>query len=434
MHAWSWMLKEIGYRKTGFLLGLFSISMAMTAWTGAVMLLRAHDRQTELLLEQRRIATQSEMRRMEDDYRRIMRDLGYNTMIVSGEEDLAALRVRGFPLASLPYATVERLAASRIETLNHLLPVLQRRVTWPETGMEIILSGTPGQIPITHLARFLTPDGRAYRNPIMETIPPGELILGHDVARALSLRAGDRTVLMGDSFRIRKVHPAEGSSDDIAVWCHLDWVQRQLGMEGKINLILALECVCDADSLGRITAEVTRVLPDVQVLEFSSRTRARALARRRAEEAHRTAMNLERRHRAGLRDGHRRLAAVLAPLIVTGSMVWMFFLFLGNVRERTLEIGILRAVGIREETLLALFLLKSLAMGLVGAIAGFAAGHALGIAWAGIRVLSRESMELLNADLLLAALLTAPALCVLAAWLPAVWAIRKDPARILCEA
>lgn len=434
MTHWRLLLNEIRYRKTAFLLGLLSVVAAMTAWIGSDALLRAHDLQTERILTDRARATQREMQRLEDDYRRIMRDLGYNTMILHQDQDLSALRAQGHPDTNLPYDAVDRLAQGGIETLNHLLPVLQQRVTWPEHDLEIILSGTPGQVPITHLTHFLTPDGSAYRNPIMETIPPGELILGNSIAQTLRLQPGDDTRLMGTPFRIRAVNPAEGTTDDIAVWSHLDWMQQQLDLPGRINMILALECVCDADSLGRITEEVNALLPDVQVLEFSSRVVARARARNRAADAHKIAMEAEQRHRREMAASHRRFASVMAPLVIAASAAWMVFLFIGNVRERTVEIGILRAIGVREPTILVVFLLKSLIIGFIGALIGFVAGNALGARWAGLDLISQDFLLLLNLHDLLTALIAAPALCMLAAWFPVLWAIRRDPARILCEA
>ncbi len=433
MSLWRLIFQEILYRKIGFLLGLLSVVAAMTAWIGAPVLLRAHNRQTDIIMTERARATQEEMHRMEDDYRLIMRDLGYNVMIVSEDQDLSRLRSLGHPEVTMPFEYVERLGTGGIETLNHLLPVLQERVQWPEHDLEIILSGTPGQIPVSHRLRFLTPDGSAYRNPIMESIPKGELVLGHNVAQRLGLNAGDETVLMGDIFRIRAVNRAEGTSDDIAVWCHLDWMQQQLDMPGRINLILALECICEADALGRITADVNRILPEVQVMEFSSLVKARALARNRAADAHRTAMDAEREHRREVAEAYRRFTSIMSPLIVLVAAAWLVFLFLGNVRERTMEIGVLRAIGVGEHTILCVFLFKSLIMGLIGALLGFFAGHALGAWWVEMNLFSREFVDLIHFRTLWIALVAAPALCMLAAWFPAVRAIRRDPARILCE-
>lgn len=434
MSLWRLIFRELWHGKTALVLGLLSITAAMTAWTGAVALMKANDLVTERLLTGRERATRSEMMRLEDDYRKIMRELGYNVLIVPREQDLSRLRAQGHPDKTMPYEVVERLAAGGVQTLNHLLPVLQQRIEWPGRGVEILLSGTSGQIPILRGKDFSGGEGRTAKNPVMEAIPEGELVLGHGVAHSLGLKAGDETELRGRTFRVRKVNPAEGTSDDIAVWAGLDWVQKELGLEGRINLILALECVCNAESLGKVAAEVNGLVPGVQVLEFSSRVKARALARQRAEEANRLAVAVERRHREEVAAAQRRFASVMAPLVVGGAVLWMFFLFLGNARERRVEIGILRAIGIPERTLLSAFLLKSVAFGLVGAVAGFFLGHLLAALWAGLAPFSAEFAALLDFRLLGASLVAAPALCVLAAWSAALPAIRRDPARILCEA
>lgn len=434
MSLWRLIFRELWHRKTALVLGLLSITAAMTAWTGAVSLMMANELVTQRLLTGRERSTRSEMMRLEDDYRKIMRELGYNVLIVPAEQDLSRLRALGHPDTTMPYEVVERLASGGVQTLNHLLPVLQKRIEWPGRGIEILLSGTPGQIPILRGKDFSGGEVRSSQSPMMEAIPEGELILGHSVAQSLGLKAGDETELRGRTFRVRRVNPAEGTSDDIAVWAGLDWVQKELGMEGSINLILALECVCNAESLGRITAEVNGIVPGVQILEFSSRVKTRALARQRAEEANRLAVEGERRHRQEVTAAQQRFASVMAPLVVGGAVVWMFFLFLGNARERRVEIGILRAIGVPEITLLSAFLLKSVAFGLVGAFAGFLLGHLLAAMWTGIPLFSGEFVALLDFRLLGASLVAAPALCVLAAWSAALPAIRKDPARILCEA
>jgi putative ABC transport system permease protein len=431
MNLWQLVFREIRFRKISFLLGLVCVMVAIAGLIGSVTLLQAHDVRTEQILTERERSTREQMQQMEDDYRRIMRDMGYNVMIFAQGQSLAALRTQGHPDTVMPYEYVQRLARGHVETVNHLLPVLQKRMEWPEHGMEVILSGTPGQVPVYHKRRFLTEDGTAYRDPIMQPVPPGELILGHSVASDLGLRVGDTITLKGRQFRIRRIDPAEGTTDDIAVWCDLATAQEFLGVGDEINVILALECVCTPDALGIITQEVQRILPGVQVLEFSSRVKARAQARSRAEEAHKTAIEAERDHRRQMYAERRLFASILVPLVLAGSALWIFVLILGNVRERRAEIGILRALGVRESTITAIFLLKAVMIGVVGSLAGYLLGIAVGAAWGGVRLFSGEFVGLISVPVLFASLLIAPALCALAGWLPAVRAAQQDPAAVL---
>lgn len=437
MNIWHLIVKEIMFRKTCFFLGLISVIVAIAGLVGAVTLLGAHDMRTVRILQEREEETRQRMHALEDSYRRIMRDMGYNVMIFAGEQDRNLLSARGHPDKTMPYEYVERLARGHIETLNHLLPVLQGRVRWPEHNVEVILSGTPGQVPVYHLTRFLTEDGESYRNPIMAPIPHGQMILGHSVAHELGLKVDDRVEFMEEKFRISRVNHAEGSTADIAVWADYDFAQRALGKENEISIIFALECVCEAEAIGAVEREVQDLLPDVHVMEIASRLRPRAEARKRAEEEHSLAIAAEEQHREEMAREQRMFASVLVPVVIVGAGVWIFFLILGNVRDRKVEIGILRAVGVREATIVSIFLFKAVFMGIIGALLGYIIGTAVGVAWGevfGEAALGTADMaQLFSFRLLVAAIVLAPLLCAVAALAPALKAAHQDPAIILRE-
>lgn len=431
MKPWLLIKNEIRYRKAGFGMGLACVAIAIGSFTGAVTLLRAYEARTEEILAQRERETREEMDRLENDYRRIMRDLGHNVMILHEDQSRAALRAKGHPDTTMPEAYAYRLGQGRIETLNHLLPVLQQRITWPERELDVILMGTPGQVPVVHLARFLTEDGEAYRNPLVHPIPEGKIEIGHAIARELGLRPGDSVTLMGDPFEVHRVHPPQGSEEDIMVWCNLDVAQRWLGREDQINVIFALECVCDIDGLGAITEEVSALLPDVQVLEFSSRVIARGEARQRAEQEARRAIAAEIDHREQMGGELRTFATLLVPVVLGASGLWIFFLILGNVREREAEIGVLRAIGVKESVIAGIFLGKSMVMGLAGAAVGYAIGVAAGALGGGVALTGSGFRGLLDPVLLLVAMFMALLLCAVAGWIPAMLAAQRDPADIL---
>lgn len=431
MDIWSLIKKEILYRKTGFIIGLACVAVAIGSFVGAFTLLDSHDVRTEEILAERERETRIEMERLENDYRRIMRDLGHNVMILHEDQSRSTLRSAGYPDTYMPEEYVYRLAEGYIETLNHLHPVLQQSLTWPEHDLDIILTGTPGQVPVYHLTQHLTEDGQAYRNPLVHPVPDGKIEVGHAVARDLELKPGDTVTLMGEKFEVHNVRRPQGSQEDIMVWADLEKVQGWLGKEGQINAIFALECICDIDGLGAITEEIGGLLPDVQVLEFSSMVIARGEARNRAAEEARRAIAAEIENREQLGEERRAFAGILVPLVLLASGLWVFFLILGNVRERETEIGILRAIGVRESTIVAVFLGKAVILGLIGAICGYAVGITVGAAWGGVPLFSAEMMGMFNPLLLLAALFLAVALCAVAGWFPAMKAAHRDPADVL---
>jgi hypothetical protein len=425
MTLWNMVAGEIGYRRLSFVLGCLSVAIAVGAVTVSGALLRGHDRRTEQLVEQKEAGTREEMARMEDDYRAIMKRMGYNTLILHRDQDLSELHAQGYPTVTMPEAYVEKLAAGGIETLNHLLPVLQKRIKWPETGEMILLTGVRGQIPIVGM--------KAERTPIMAPIPTGRVALGRALAKRADKTAGETLTLMGESFVVERVEAARGTADDLAVWVDLTKAQKWLNEPGRINGILALECVCRADSLGLITAEVTKLLPETQVFEFTSKVRGRAEARLRAAETRLAAITAEKEQRQRLRGERERLAAVLTPLAVAGSALWIVLLAYGNARARRSEIGVLRAVGVRQLQVITLFLSKAALMGAAGSLAGIAAGVAAGAWAAGIRPGDGTALELAGGWRLGWLFLLGLALSCGAVLGPAIMAARRDPAEVMGE-
>jgi hypothetical protein len=111
-----------------------------------VTLLRAHDLRTEQLIARKVQETEQQMFKLADDYRIIMKKHGYNVMILPKAQDLAELQERGYPTQTMPETDADRLATGHIVTLNHMLPILEQRITWPERRCTMILAGIRGQI------------------------------------------------------------------------------------------------------------------------------------------------------------------------------------------------------------------------------------------------------------------------------------------------
>lgn len=432
MNIWLLVKREIRHRTLGFLTGIVSLAVATAGLVAGVNLLRAHQLATEQTLLETERELRSEMTALEDRYRRIMRDMGHNVLIVHRDQDMARLRSRGYPDTYLDDDDVWKLAHGDVTTLNHLLPVLQERMQWPEKQIDIMLSGIRGQVPVFTKPEFLTDDGQ-YRSPITERVAPGTADVGATVARALNLRSGDPVVLSGHSFTVNQVYAPRGTVEDITVTVPLEAAQDMLGRPGKINGIFALECVCDLDELGGLHKEVEAILPHAKVYEYSSLIVARAGVRKRAEEAHRQVVRAVTVHRESMRRDKQRLAAVVVPLLFAGASVWIFFLIFSNVRERRHEIGILRAVGGTRLMVLRVFLLKALILGLAGGFIGCLLGVWLAFAWAEAGLPLSQLPAMIDARGVVAGLLLAPVLSCTAALVPAVKAANLDPAVILRE-
>ncbi|MBN1419494.1 MAG: FtsX-like permease family protein [Planctomycetes bacterium] len=409
MSVWRLVAREVLFRKLHFVLGVIAVAVAVGCLVAEFGLLRAHDLRTGEILAAKEAETRARMAELEDSYRKIMKGLGFNVLILPKDQNLSEFHADDFASKTMPEEYAQRLASSGIIVIQHVLPSLQRKIEWPERKRRIIVMGVRGEIPM---------QGGGRKEPMILAVPKRRVTLGYELHRSLGISEGDEIVLCGRTFTVDACQEERGSKDDITIWMDLGEAQAMLGAEGKINAIYALKCMCAGVGMEKIRSEIGRILPDTQAIEFASQALTRAEARNRAAEEARAAFEAETRNRAHLRGEIEAYGAILVPLILLGAAVWVGLLALGNVRERRIEIGILRAMGVRSRQIFLVFLGKAAAMGLAGALLGYAAGIVAGPG---------------SAALLGAVVAGAPLLAALAAWLPAMLAAQQDPAIVLRE-
>ncbi|MEQ9408278.1 MAG: FtsX-like permease family protein [Fuerstiella sp.] len=449
MSLWRLAFREIRHRKLSFLMGVLSVTIAVACLVGAQTLLRADQLITDQILAARvseveaAVAAKEEIVRqagadLEDAMRKHMKGLGFNILILPEEQSRSELLLSGMT-ATMPESYVDRLAESSIVTVNHLLPSVTRRIKWPEQDREVILIGTRGEVPIQH---------RALKKPLLEEVAENKVVVGYELHRDLQISPGDQLTLLGQEFTVSKIHPERGSTDDVTLWINLKQAQELLGMQNLINAILALECDCSGDRISAIRDEIKGILPGTQVVEKYSEALARAEARARAKQVAETSLQQEQeaglallaqeeQSRRQLEQQHAGFASVMVPLVLVGSAVTIFLLALANVRQRTAEIGILRAIGLRTRQILTVFLSKATVTGILGSIPGIVLGLWAGVALAGLTSHGLAWGQLFDAGDLQLTVLAAPVLALVlagaATWLPALLAARQDPATILQE-
>lgn len=444
MSVWHLIMREIRHRKGNFFLCLVSVTIAVAALVGAVNLLQADQLRTDEILASKEAevrdnldAKAEEVKQagadLEDAMRKSMKGLGFNILVLPQEQDLAELHLTGVPSSTMPESYVDKLSESSVVTINHLLPSVTQKVRWAEKEMDVILIGTRGEVPIMH---------RNPKKPLLQAVPPGTIVLGHQVHTKLGLKPEDKVTLNGLELTVKEIHPERGTSDDVSAWIDLKQAQELLGMQNQVNAILALECGCAADQLAKVRQEVAAILPGTQVIERGSRALARTEARSKAAEvaeeslerekaAGEAAIALETKGRADLREQREGLMSILIPVVLIACGVWIGFLAYGNVRQRRDEIGILRAIGLRAPQILMIFLGKALLIGLVGAGLGYLTGFALGVGLGDLPSTRETIGRLFSFETLLISIIVAPVLSALASWIPALMAANQDPASIL---
>jgi putative ABC transport system permease protein len=417
--------KEIFHRKLNYALSVLATLVATASLIGSIVLLRMHDIHTASILREKAAGLQVRMDKLNDDTRKSMLKLGFNLVILPKDQNMMDWHVDDYSNKYMPESYVDRLAGSNIVDIRHLLPSLQQKIRWPERGNTIILMGTRGEVPNLRLDP---------QKPLLQPVPPGAIIFGYELHRSLNIKAGDKITLLGKEFTVKECYRERGNKDDITAWINLRDAQKLLRKEGQINAILALECLCTANSLPVLRKEVEAILPDTHVIERESSVLARAEARNQVGTEARVTLDKEMRGREILQSERERVASILIPVILVACALWVAIMGFINVRSRSREVGILRTVGVSARSIFLLFIWKHVTIGVFGGCAGLGLasffvllfanpGIAMGSVGSALFWLGMAALAVLGASLL----------AVLAGWIPAMIASCQDPAEVMRE-
>ncbi|NLF68693.1 MAG: FtsX-like permease family protein [Candidatus Anammoximicrobium sp.] len=420
-------LREILRRQTTFLLATLAVAVAVGTMLTAQAALQIYDLRSDALLAQKETELQERLNVLQDEMRKATLKLSFNMAILPGDQDVGEWHASDTATTTMPEDYAHRLANSRIVSVRHFLPMLAEKLKWPEMKRTVILVGCKGEVANLH---------KSPKTPLVQPVPDGTMVVGYELHRSLGLQEGQQVELLGRPFVIHKCQEERGSKDDIGVWIPLQDAQELLGKPGRINAILALECLCvGSEALARVRADVAKQLPDTKVVELGTKVLARAEARTRVGQEAAEALQREKSHQQALRAERRRLASLAVPGVVLACGAWIFLTAFGNARGRRAEVAILRAIGYRANQVLTLFLFRSLAGGVVGAAFGCAAGLLIAARLRGdLNVLLVGAAGLLSWQVVGAALAIGSLLGVVAGWIPALLAAQRDPAEILREA
>ncbi|MBT3377566.1 MAG: FtsX-like permease family protein [Lentisphaerae bacterium] len=424
MRLWRMLFREACHRRLTFAAGVLCAAVAVASLIAALVALAYHDAETQAVLERKAEETDQLLRQLREEMRKTTLKLSFNAIILPENQSLRDWHMQDYADEYMPEDYVMKLADSGIVTVRHFLPVLQRKVKWPERKQSIILVGTRGEVPNMH---------KSPKAPLVQPVPDGTIVLGHELHQRLGLKTGDEVVFMGQTFGVHRCHGERGTKDDITAWIPLKAAQELLDKRGKINAILALECLCvGAEGLARVRRDIMGVLPGTQVIEHGTKVIARAEARFRVGREAQEAYEQAEKERAEARARQERLAAVSVPLILAVCVLSMALLSYSNVRDRRNEMGILKALGYGTGTILLLVLTRALLTGCFGALIGTAGGATVA-RW----LITRDPTAGLSVTLFpdartaAAGVLVSLLLALVAAWIPALLASRTDPADIL---
>lgn len=419
MPSYKLLLAEIRFRKLNFFLSVLAVVAAATLFVAGPSLIESYGRQTDQIIGEREQETADELAAMDDRIRVLMRDMGFNLMIVDEETNMGDFWASDYAAVDMPQSYVDRLASAEELTLvTHLVATLQQKIKWQDRT--VLLVGYLPEVTQSHMRK---------KKPMGYAIEPGTVYLGHELGQGHD--EGDEIEILGQKFTIAKILPEKGSKEDITIAMSLGDAQRTLDKPDKVNQIMALGCRCAGERLPQIRAQLAAALPGTKITEFRSIALARAETRDMFSEKSAEMLAALEASRESEQQRMESFTTVFTPIVVLGCAIWIGILALANVRQRRQEIGLLRALGKGSAAIVALLLSKAILVGLLGGIIGFGLGiwlvRAIGLPLLDIPI---ENFGV-SYELLIAAVVGAPLVSVLAAYLPTLMAVIEHPAAIL---
>jgi ABC-type lipoprotein release transport system permease subunit len=419
----------MGYRKLNFVLAVFGVLVATAGLVAQVTWLRAYDMRTESFLTRDMDQAVKRLKAIEKKYRQTTNQYGFNVRVLPERQSIEDYYKSGYASETMDQNYARKLADSEfLTTIRHLTPILRKEIFWSEYKQSATLIGTHGEVPLKERSRR--------KKPIKQSVPDGQIEVGYHLWSKLGLKAEQEVTLFGRQFIIGKCHTERGSQDDFSIWMDLKVAQELTGMAGKINEIQAVDCTCAEANPTKIRQELANILPGTQITVKVDPAVTRVAIRVTAAQG--SVDDLKARHasRVQLTQDREILMLATAALLIVGAAVWIALLAFGNVRQRTMEIGVLRAIGLSGAKILLLFLARSIIIGLVGAVAGVLLGGAMGVGVAAMWGELTEASQMwgLFSPLTIGlVVICSPVLSAFVSWPPAMLAARQDPAIVLAR-
>jgi len=387
MNPFRLIIKELLYRRISSLVILFTVVVASTVSVAIYTLSKASENET----------------------RKIMREQGLNLYIFpQGTNLIDFYSVNN--TETFPDSYVDVLAESKtFDAVRHLTGILQ--VKYPEwkdangSVHQIVLFGYKDEAEQKYLPRQET---------MGFDVKKGTVQLGALVAK--NVKPGAPFMIDGAdgkqySFKVdKRLEEGKGMRDQ-GVSFHLEDLQEVLGMEGKINKIEALGCVCNDGRIKNARSQVQAIFSDLEVTEISSIANAR--------EHQRLMMN--------------KYGAFIIPFVVISALLITGLLFHQNVHARNREIGLLIAMGRSSYTIIFMILAKAFILGLAGGIIGFFIGSWIA-EYFGKEIFRYTALSIKPVwSIFYYTIVIFPLLWMLSSWIPALLSTRIDAAKILSE-
>lgn len=234
------------------------------------------------------------------------------------------------------------------------------------------------------------------------------VIAGASAAIALGLKAGDNVTIKGTSYKVTGVLNTTGSSDDTVIFTDLKTAQKILKKEGHFSMV-EVAALCTGCPIEDMVKQLQAVFPDADVRGIGQVINSRSEYLSEME---------------SMTYGILVVLMIICGLVVTITMI-------NNVRERSSEIGIFRAIGFTRMHLVKMIIAEALLLSAIAGAAGYMLGYLAVMTWGALSPGADEVMIHFSSLTLILSLGITVITGAAAGIYPALAASRLDPVTAL---
>ncbi len=230
------------------------------------------------------------------------------------------------------------------------------------------------------------------------------IVLGSEAARILNLVPGEKVTLNGRNLNISGVLRPTGSQDDQLAFTRLKTAQSILKKEGRVSMA-EVAALCKDCPIEAMVKQISDALPGAKVMAIQQVVKGRMEA---------------------LAQFKKFSIGILMVVLLVGGLVVLVTMS-SSVRERTEEIGILRAIGFRKRHVIKIVFFEAGILSSLAGITGYFLGW--GVTYVAFRFFSESGSvnTPFNPELAGLAFLIAIFIGIASSAYPASMAARLDP-------
>lgn len=317
--------------------------------------------------------------------------LGKNMLVVPKATNLSSFYAMDYGEASMPDSYPDRILQS---------PELR-------TPISLIQSRLYGNVEPKGVPLVLVGEQTMKRGRVADPFSSDRVIIGNTASDKLAVKPNDRVDVNGYQLTVANVVQTPPDGLDVGVFGPLDLAQDVLDRPEQLNAMRLAGCWCRLD-VPKLASQVEGTLPGTRAVTIAGMLKAQKG----------TVATAKRYSKVAIAITIALIAAIVIGLIAS------------QVRRQIRQIGLLLATGSSPWFVVLLFTSKAAIIGLLGGLAGY---------WLGFPLTEDIAARLIGITLPVPSGLMTPTITlalvvsVAAAAIPAFWAARLDPTRVLRE-